>query len=243
LINLYLITSWCTRRCPGWPMAKLDSKFFLLYNKKGDWIICGNVSQWNMRHVTYERLQHSRKRHTCARKRRQHREWVQCLALQLIQKKRHVTKLECYPLWEMSLYQNNDMWQLNVFEYGTTKFPEDINTAGSDTHTHTHTHTHTRARARLSGLASQCCHSVCETFPRNDKTGWEGWRRFHVNTWASDTHTHTHTHTHTRDSQGWQLCVVVPLAKHFDGTTEKVEKVKECVVRRQGKEEGRTKVR
>jgi len=50
-------------------------------------------------------------------------------------------------------------------------------------------------------------------------------------------------HRHTRDSQGWQHCVVIPLAKHLAGTTGEVEKVKECVVRWQGTEEGRTKVR
>ena len=50
-------------------------------------------------------------------------------------------------------------------------------------------------------------------------------------------------HRHTRDSQGWQHCVVVPLAKHLAGTTGRVEKVKACVVRRQVMEEGRTKVR
>jgi hypothetical protein len=50
-------------------------------------------------------------------------------------------------------------------------------------------------------------------------------------------------HRHTRDSQGWQHCVVIPLAKHLAGTTGKVGKVKACVVRRQGTEEGRTKVR
>jgi hypothetical protein len=48
-------------------------------------------------------------------------------------------------------------------------------------------------------------------------------------------HTHTNTHTHARDSQGWQHCVVIPLAKHLAGTTKKVEKVKECVVCRQSK--------
>jgi len=48
---------------------------------------------------------------------------------------------------------------------------------------------------------------------------------------------------HTRDSQGWQHCVVSPLAKHVARTTGKVEKVKACVVRRQGTEEGRAKVR
>jgi hypothetical protein len=50
-------------------------------------------------------------------------------------------------------------------------------------------------------------------------------------------------HRHTRDSQNWQHCVVFPLAKHLAGTTGKVEKVKKCVAHRQGKEEGRTKVR
>jgi hypothetical protein len=37
-------------------------------------------------------------------------------------------------------------------------------------------------------------------------------------------------HRHTRDSQGWQHCVVIPLAKRITGTTEKFEKAKECVV-------------
>ena len=50
-------------------------------------------------------------------------------------------------------------------------------------------------------------------------------------------------HRHTHDSQGWQHCVVIPLAKHLAGTTGKVEKVKACVVHRQGTEEGRMKVR
>ena len=49
--------------------------------------------------------------------------------------------------------------------------------------------------------------------------------------------------TDTRDSEGCQHCVVIPLAKHVAGTTGKVEKAKECVARRQGTEEGRTKVR
>jgi hypothetical protein len=35
-----------------------------------------------MRHVAYERLQYFRKTHIRARKRRQHREWIQCLVLQ-----------------------------------------------------------------------------------------------------------------------------------------------------------------
>jgi hypothetical protein len=156
-----------------------------------------------MRHVTYERLQYLHKTHTLARKRRQHLEWVQCLALQLtlillmwrtwwapnnaskwlmgfnsafkglIQEERHVTKLECYPLWEMSLHQNNYVWQLNVFEYGTTKFQKDVNTPGSETHTHTH------SRVR------------------------------------------------TGDSRVWQVSVVIPFANHFSETTKQVKKVEE----------------
>jgi hypothetical protein len=60
-----------------------------------------------MRHVTHERLQYFCKTqthtHTRARKRRQHREWIQCLVVQLRQKRRHVTKWECYLVWEMSV--------------------------------------------------------------------------------------------------------------------------------------------
>jgi hypothetical protein len=56
-------------------------------------------------------------------------------------------------------------------------------------------------------------------------------------------HTHARTHTHTRDSHGRQHCVVIPLAKHLAGKTEKVEKAKECVFPRQHTEGGRTEVR
>jgi len=37
---------------------------------------------------------------------------------------------------------------------------------------------------------SQCCHAICETFPRKDEAGWVG-RRFHVSMGSSDTRTHT----------------------------------------------------
>jgi hypothetical protein len=50
-------------------------------------------------------------------------------------------------------------------------------------------------------------------------------------------------HRHKCDSQGWQHCVAIPLVKRLAGTTGKVEKVKACVVCRQGMEEGQTKVR
>jgi hypothetical protein len=63
----------------------------VLCNKKGDGINCVKVSEWNMRHVTYENVH---KKHTRARRRRkQHREWIKCLVRQLIGKQRHVMKL------------------------------------------------------------------------------------------------------------------------------------------------------
>jgi hypothetical protein len=37
-------------------------------------------------------------------------------------------------------------------------------------------------------------------------------------------------HRHTRDSQSWQHCVVIPLAKRLAGNTGKVEKVKKKVL-------------
>jgi hypothetical protein len=49
--------------------------------------------------------------------------------------------------------------------------------------------------------------------------------------------------THTRDSQGWQHCVVIALAKLIAGRTGKIDRAKECVVPRQRTEGGRTKVR
>jgi len=37
-------------------MAKPDSNFVYCITKKGDGINCGNVPEWNMRHVTHERV-------------------------------------------------------------------------------------------------------------------------------------------------------------------------------------------
>jgi hypothetical protein len=37
---------------------------------------------------------------------------------------------------------------------------------------------------------SECCHAVRETSPRRDETSWEGRRKYHINTGASDTNTH-----------------------------------------------------
>ena len=82
-------------------------------------------------------------------------------------------------------------------------------------------------------------------FPERTKQGEEV--EEHINTEASE------THRHIRDCQGWQHCVVIPLAKHLAETTGKVERAKECVVQvektnecvvpGQRTEGGRTKVR
>jgi hypothetical protein len=37
---------------------------------------------------------------------------------------------------------------------------------------------------------SQCCDAIRETSPTKDETDWEGRRRYHINTGASDTDTH-----------------------------------------------------
>ena len=95
-IYIYIYTSRGTRLCPEWPVAKPGSNGVYHITKKEDGINCGNVSEWNMRHVTYERAHNLRKR-------RQHCEWIKCVVRHLIGKQRHVTKLECYHLFEMSL--------------------------------------------------------------------------------------------------------------------------------------------
>jgi len=42
-------------------MAKPDSNFVYYVKQKEDGRNCGNVSEWNMRHVTYERAHNLRK--------------------------------------------------------------------------------------------------------------------------------------------------------------------------------------
>jgi len=155
-------------------------------------------------------------KHTRAR-RRQHREWIQCLVLQLKGKQRHVTKLECYRLFEMSLMfffplqeseckccRVSDSWACNIY------FPM------------------WEAWITVLSCRSQNISKKGRNRLRRSKKEYKhrGFR-----------------HRHTRDSQGWQHCVGISLAKHLAGTTGKVVKVKACVVRRQGREEGRTKVR
>ena len=74
----------------------------------------------------------------------------------------------------------------------------------------------------------------------------KGWNRLRRSKKVSCKHwgfRHAHARVHTHDSQGWQHCVVIPLAKHLAGMTGKVEKAIECVVPRQRTEGGRTKVR
>jgi hypothetical protein len=145
-------------------------------------------------------------------------------------------KLECYPLWEMSLHQNN-VWHVNMFEYRTTKFLEDVNHSGFGGRTDGRpppTHTHTHARVTL-GVGK----SVSSFHLRNISQK----RQNRLRSLKKVSCKHTHTHTHTHDSQGWQLCIVTLLAKYFAGMTEKVQKVKECDVCRQGTEEGWIKVR
>jgi hypothetical protein len=200
-------------------MAKPDSNFVYCVTKTG-----GRNKLWKSVRAKYapcyvRKGPVLRQKHTRARRRRQHREWIQCLILQLIGKQIHVTKLEFYRLFEMSL----------------KLFPVRSRNVNICRVSHTLEHATYICPCEKHGL--QCCHAVCETFPRKDETGWEGRRRFHVNTKSSD------THTHARDPQGWQHCVVIPLAKHLAGTKGKVVKVKECVVRRQGTKEGQTKVR
>jgi len=58
--SLY-VNSRGTRCCPGWPMVKPVINFVYYITKKGDVINCVNVSEWNMRHVTYERVENLRK--------------------------------------------------------------------------------------------------------------------------------------------------------------------------------------
>jgi len=77
---------------------------------------------------------------------------------------------------------------------------------------------------------SQCCHTVCETFPRKEETGWGGRRRY-INIGASD--------TRARDCQGWQHCVVIPLAKRLTERRERLRRWKNVLsVDREQKKDG-----
>jgi len=101
--SFYMVTSRGTWHCPGWPMAKPDSSFVYYVTKKRG----GRNKLWKCVRVKYAPCDVQKgpvltQKHTRARRRRQHREWIQCL-VKVIGKQRYVTKLECYCLFEMSL--------------------------------------------------------------------------------------------------------------------------------------------
>jgi hypothetical protein len=63
---------------------------------------------------------------------------------------------------------------------------------------------------------SQCYHAVRKTSPRKDERGWEGRRRYHMNTGASDTDTHAtlrvgstvlSSHWRNISVKGWQRLI------------------------------------
>jgi len=169
--HLYIYTSRGTRRCPGWRMAKPDSNFVYYITKKGGW-----NKLWKCIRVKYApcyiwKGPQLTQNHTHAR-RRQHRELIQCLLRELRGKQRHVTKLECYRLFEMSL-------KFFVFPSG----------AGMQMFVGFPTFEHATYICPCEKHGSQCCLAVHKTFPRRDETGWEGRRRY-INTGASDTDTH-----------------------------------------------------
>jgi hypothetical protein len=147
--------------------------------------------------------------HTC--KKKKIASWMSTMSSCTINTKRHVTKLECYPLWEMSLHQNNNVWQLNVLEYRATEFPEDINTPGLDgrtDHPPPHTHTHARTHARMRAHDSQCWQvSVIVPFEiRFPETTKQVEKVSYKHSGFRHTHTHTHTHTHAWLSELATLC-------------------------------------
>jgi hypothetical protein len=84
-------------------MAKPDSNFVYYVTKTG-----GRNKLWKCIGVKYapcyiRKGPQLTQKHTRAIRRRQHRERIKCLVRQLIEKQRHVMKLECYSLFETSL--------------------------------------------------------------------------------------------------------------------------------------------
>jgi len=153
-------------------MAKLDSNFAYYITKKG-----GRNKLWKCIRVKcapcYVRKgPQLTQKHTRARKRRQHREWIQCILRQLTGKQRHVTKLEYYRLFEMSRkFFCFPFWNRNVNVCRVSDFWKCNIYLPCERH------------------GSQCRLAVHKTFPRMDETGWEGRRRY-INTGAADTDTH-----------------------------------------------------
>jgi len=146
-------------------MAKPDNNVVYYATKKGGW-----NKWWKCVRVKYapfyvRKGQVLTQKHTCAR-RRQHCERI----LQLVRKQRHVTKLECYRLFGMSL-----------------KFFVFLSGVGMQMFVGRPTLEHASYSCPCEKHGSQCCHAVRETFPRKVETGCEGRRRFHG---ASHTDTH-----------------------------------------------------
>jgi hypothetical protein len=81
---------------PGFINRETQRRVLFSDIRKRDCIICGNVSLWNIRHVTDERFQYAGTTRTCAREGEQHRERMQCLVLE-------TTGRDSYVLREMSL--------------------------------------------------------------------------------------------------------------------------------------------
>jgi hypothetical protein len=136
-------------------MGKPNSNFVYYVTKKGEWNKlwkCVNVKNAPCYVRNGPVLT---QKHTCARRTRQHHEWIQCLVLQLIGKQRHVMRLQCYCRpFEMSL-------KFLVFPPGARMqmfvgFP---------------TLEHATYSCPCEKYGSQSCHAVCEIFPRKDKTG------------------------------------------------------------------------
>jgi hypothetical protein len=142
----FATTSWDTRRCPGWAMAKPDSIFSYITKTTEKFVemchckICAMLPTKGS--STYAKLRHTHINTHVQEKGRQHREWIQCLFVQLGHKRRHVTKWECYLVRDISLkFCLID----NVFVLHSGGKKNNVTTgickhlvARTPTHTHTH---------------------------------------------------------------------------------------------------------
>jgi hypothetical protein len=89
-------------------MAKPESDFVYYVKKQGGRINCGNVAEWNVRHVTYERVQYFAKAHTCKKKKGAsqmntmscstiNRKANTCNEIGMLPSVRNVTEFLCFP--------------------------------------------------------------------------------------------------------------------------------------------------
>jgi hypothetical protein len=197
-------------------MAKPESSFVYYIAKKGDGINCRNVWDWNMRHVTYENVHNLRKTYTC--KKRKAASWKNTMSsLKINRKAKTCNEIGMFP----------SVW--NATEVLCFHF-----------------------RSRNVNVCRVSDFRACNIY----LPMWEAWitvlscrsqnisqkgRNRLRRSKKVDKH-RGFRQRHTRDSQGWQHCFVIPLAKYLSGTTRMFEKVK-AFVRRQGTEEGRTNIR